>query len=43
MLGTQLRGGGWTSVLGEGTAGSENEGTSFLSGGGGKIVFIITR
>lgn len=32
MLETELRGGGWTSVLWEGTAGSDSEGTNFLSG-----------
>lgn len=32
MLGMELRGGGWTSALWEGTAGSGSEGTNFLSG-----------
>ena len=31
-LGTELRGGGWTSALREGTERSDTEGTSFLSG-----------
>lgn len=30
--GMELRGGGWTSALREGTAGSDSEGTNFLSG-----------